>query len=929
MGTLVTTEVAVAYTHCPRKAFLLLNTADPPPHEYEALCQARGAAHRERYLAQIRRDGGEVVQYSQDGLRAGHRHLVGVDLRAGDLSATCDVLVPVDQPSSPATPSYLPQMITGTYSVTDDQKLALSLAAHALELSGGSPPVFGRIITLDDVAHKVALADKHRKIASVLNEVRALADRDSKAPPVILNRHCPLCPFRADCRARAESEDDLSLLDRMTPKAIRRFHKKGIFSINQLSYLFRPRRRKRGAGPSPAFKLELQALAIRTGKVYLQTPPGVVRKPVEIFLDIEGIPDEQYHYLFGVLVRRSDGTTVHSFWADALEGERRAWDELRALLDADPDAPIIHYGSYEPRAIARMGQRYGADVAAYLRRRVNANEEVFGRVYFPVRSNGLKDIGSFLGAIWSSPDASGLQSLVWRHRWEESHDDGLKARLRQYNRDDCDALVLLYDELARLGGPTKSADPRVDFADSPKQFATEAGGRAHMQFEEVLRSAHASYQKNRLTLDSGELNAAEKGTKKRGAPKGHQGFRRILPTRADRTVKVPRKRVCPRHRAHRLQPTGEFNEAFQIDIRLTSKGCKKVTIKYIGGRTACPKCHRQFPPPAISRLGGGLFGHGFKAWAVYLRVSLRLPYRLITTMMEDLFGDRTSDATVVNFMKDLANFYGPCERANLDRLLVAPFVHVDETRLNIEGVDHYAWVVTDGRRVILRITETRETTMIAELLKGYTGVLVTDFYPGYDGFACRQQKCLAHLIRDLNDDLWSSPFDVEFEKFVLAARDLLVPMIEAVHGRSAKARDFARFLPTVDAFYTRQITEASYKSEVTQRYQKRFERYRASLFTFLSFDGIPWNNNTAERGIRHLAVQRKISSSFFKGAIPNYLLLLGIAQTCRFQEKSFLKFLMSGELDVDSFRSGKRLRISKPTGLRPPSGAGPPPKSDG
>src|SRR5205814_803772 len=41
MGTLVTTEVAVAYTHCPRKAFLLLNTAaPPPPHEYEAFCRA-------------------------------------------------------------------------------------------------------------------------------------------------------------------------------------------------------------------------------------------------------------------------------------------------------------------------------------------------------------------------------------------------------------------------------------------------------------------------------------------------------------------------------------------------------------------------------------------------------------------------------------------------------------------------------------------------------------------------------------------------------------------------------------------------------------------------------------------------------------------------------------------------------------------------
>ena len=110
-----------------------------------------------------------------------------------------------------------------------------------------------------------------------------------------------------------------------------------------------------------------------------------------------------------------------------MEDEPRIWGELRALLDADPDAPIIHYGSYEPRAIARMGQRYGTDVETYLRRMVNLNEEVFGRVYFPVRSNGLKDIGAFLGASWAEPDASGLQSLVWRHRWEESHDDGAEG----------------------------------------------------------------------------------------------------------------------------------------------------------------------------------------------------------------------------------------------------------------------------------------------------------------------------------------------------------------------------------------------------------------------------------------------------------------------------------------------------------------------
>jgi hypothetical protein len=60
----------------------------------------------------------------------------------------------------------------------------------------------------------------------------------------------------------------------------------------------------------------------------------------------------------------------------------------------------------------------------------------------------------------------------------------------------------------------------------------------------------------------------------------------------------------------------------------------------------------------------------------------------------------------------------------------------------------------------------------------------------------------------------------------------------------------------------------------------------------------------------------------FEGPVSNYLLMLGIAQTCRFQDKSFLKFLMSGGLDVDAFKSGKRLRISKPTGTPPPSGVG-------
>jgi hypothetical protein len=126
-----------------------------------------------------------------------------------------------------------------------------------------------------------------------------------------------------------------------------------------------------------------------------------------------------------------------------------------------------------------------------------------------------------------------------------------------------------------------------------------------------------------------------------------------------------------------------------------------------------------------------------------------------------------------------------------------------------------------------------------------------------------------------------------------------------------KRRNLHKHQHTVDRFFKNVIDGQEYKCEITQTYQKRFIRYRESLFRFLSEDGIPWNNNMAERAIRHLAIQRKISGSFFKRVAEHYLLLLGIAQSCRFQGKSFLAFLLSKEKDIDGFKEKRRPKVTK------------------
>ena len=164
-------------------------------------------------------------------------------------------------------------------------------------------------------------------------------------------------------------------------------------------------------------------------------------------------------------------------------------------------------------------------------------------------------------------------------------------------------------------------------------------------------------------------------------------------------------------------------------------------------------------------------------------------------------------------------------------------------------------------------------------------MLISDFYGGYDSLECKQQKCFVHLIRDLNDDLWKNPFNEDYEYFVGTVRDLLVPIFEDVNRWGLKARFLKKHMKAVDRFYAKVIEVARCRSELVEKYRKRFTRYRESLFLFLTEDGIPWNNNMAERALRHLSVQQKISGYFVGSGADDYLWLLGICQTCRFQEK--------------------------------------------
>jgi len=526
----ICTQVVAAYSHCPRKAFLLQCTDERgAPHEYLDMLEECRNLSRTKYLAVLHRTSTQVYSYGDSALSSGIDVLTQANLKTGDLEAYCDVLTKVGSTlrGDRKSAGYEPTIMLGTSGIERDDVLALSFAGHVLGQIQGTIPAAGHLVTLGGERRRINLQAEYKTVKSIIARLRNWsADSSVQPPSVVLNKHCPYCPFKLACSDLAEASDDLSLLDRMTPKAMERYHSKGIFTVTQLSFQFKPRRRKRRNLQRPLnFNVELQALAIRTGKIYIQKLPEIEKTDTALFLDIEGIPDRKFSYLIGLLINDRGTAAQHSFWADRAEEEELIWQRFVQKVGEYPNAPIYHYASYEARVIESFIKRFGPSSSSIGKRLVNLNAQVYGRVYFPVRSNSLKVLGKFLGASWTEPDASGLKSLVWRYRWETGGEAKYKEKLLSYNAEDCQALYILTEELARLRSHADS-QLNVDYADQPKRNATNLGSELHAALDHVRLYASVNYRAGRSWFPSDTDAHKRKGP---GALKGHPAYMRTVP----------------------------------------------------------------------------------------------------------------------------------------------------------------------------------------------------------------------------------------------------------------------------------------------------------------------------------------------------------------------------------------------------------------
>jgi predicted RecB family nuclease len=910
---IVTSQLFEAYIECSTKCWLRSRAEPTAGNVYAEWVRERNETYRQDgikfLLGSFPENECAIAPPLSKNSNNNWRIAIDVRLQTNNLESRPQVIERIASEGRGRTAQFIPYRFEFTNKLTKQHRLLVAFDTLFLSEAIGRDLRLGKIMHGDDHATlKVkthALASEVRKLIKDITTLLA----DNTPPDLVLNRHCGQCEFQARCRKQATDKDELSLLSGMSEKERKKLHGKGIFTVTQLSYTFRPRRRHRELrGKQEKFHHSLRALAIRENKIHAVDLLDPKLGGTPVFLDVEGLPDRDLYYLIGIRVGTGDGAVQHGFWADDEDGEKLIWREFLDVLSAIPDARLVHFGSYEKVFLKRMRERYGgpregstAEIA--IEHAVNLLSFVFAHIYFPACSNGLKEIAGYLGFQWSGSPSSGLESIVWRQRWEASNDHSLLQALLEYNGQDCEALELVANRLvdlhrqapaadrSSLSDVVRTADIKLD---NPFRF-----GRiefALKEMETINRAAYWDYQRERVYVKS-----ANKPLLRRPTSPPH------YTPKPNATIDCPPPSCCPTCKSKRLYGH-DWKSKTIIDLRFMKHGIKRWITRYIIHRYRCQSCGSTFSPSG--RWTPAKYGPNLIAYTMYQNIELGLPQLRIDCSMSKLFGLHLSRGWSSRMKATAADSYRSTYGNLLKRLCNGRLLHVDETSVSVRGVSCYVWVLASMEEVAYVYSPTREGETIQALLNDFTGVLVSDFYAAYDAINCPQQKCLIHFIRDLNGAILTHPYDVELKLLATDFAGLLKPMVETVHRCGLKKRFLGRHRSSVRRFYNR-LANCLVASEAAEKLVSRLQKNRNKMFTFLDFDDVPWNNNNAEHAVKSFAsIRRVIEGPTTEKGLREFLVLLSICETCKYKNVDFLEFLRSGIKDIDDFATnGRKQRV--------------------
>jgi transposase len=292
---------------------------------------------------------------------------------------------------------------------------------------------------------------------------------------------------------------------------------------------------------------------------------------------------------------------------------------------------------------------------------------------------------------------------------------------------------------------------------------------------------------------------------------------------------------------------------------------------------SCPGCgavsRGAFPLEARTSIQ---YGPRLLALGVSLTSQYLLPVQRATDLLSLLAGQTVSPATLLNAEQRVLDTIGPSIASIHDLLRSAPAVHFDETGFFVET--HRHWLHVACTKLLTEYTAHRkrgtEAHADARILPGYTGTAVHDGYASYFKHTdCRHALCGVHLLRELTflAEECGANWARKLRRSILVmkrAADRARAKGQIALDRSVVTRYRRRYLKLVaDALANepppvRRGRRGGPKNTPAGCLLKRLRRDKDAFLLFLSDLSVPFDNSEAERDIRMMKVEQKVSGGF-------------------------------------------------------------------
>lgn len=356
------------------------------------------------------------------------------------------------------------------------------------------------------------------------------------------------------------------------------------------------------------------------------------------------------------------------------------------------------------------------------------------------------------------------------------------------------------------------------------------------------------------TFAKGAKPAGKRG-KRPGRKQGHAGVRRRRPERIDRTVEH-RAECCPdcgSFLTRCSQQRDRYVEDIPVEVRVE-------TVRHVIHRDWCPACRKAVEPVVTDALGGSSIGNGILVLSAWLHYALGNTISQILSVFNFHLQFQMSGGGLVQMWHRLADILLAWYEEIAEDIQQAGVLHGDETGWRVNGKTHWLWCFTSKTATIFTIERSRAGPVVLAFIKDcFDGVLVSDFWYAYNVLTCAKQKCLVHLLREL-ERVWK--YKDSGGDWPAFSKKLKRLIRDAIRLRKSKEQlDEGTYRRRCERIEKRLqlILEHGWSNKEAKRLLKRLTRHQDELLTFLHHADVPFENNFGERSIRGAVIMRKNS----------------------------------------------------------------------